>query len=251
LAVLALAGCRALPPPAPLPEASAAQIISRLQARQEGLTSFAARGRLTLLSPGRNATGSAALKGKFPENLRVEVFDLLGRSMFSMATDGRRLELYFPREGKYFKGPATPAHLAAFIPPGVSLSQTLRLLVGDLPLSAGAPSHLRFDPGAKLYVLEWQNEDGSLKERLWVDPEGFFPRKEEWYGPDGRLAFSAELGDYDRLAPGRPQQLKVLTSASQWELRLAYKEFALNPPLTPADLAVPKPPGVAELPLKP
>ena len=91
----------------------------------------------------------------------------------------------------------------------------------------------------------------SLQERLWVAADEFQPRKEEWYEADGQLAFSAELGEFDRLAPGRPAQLKVLTPNPQVELRLTYQEFTPEPSLTPADLVVPRPTGTAVLPLKP
>jgi len=247
-----LAGCKALPPPAPaLPELAAEEILSRLKARQQGLTTFAARGRLTLISPQQNATGTALIKGKLPESLRVDLKDPLGRSVLNFATDGRVVEILFPRENKLFRGPATPTNLAAFIPPGVSLPQALRLMVGDLPLSQGPPARMRHEPKERLYVLEWLNGDGSLRERLGVSAADLQPRQEEWYGDGGQLAFSAELGEFDRLAPGRPQRLKLVTPEPRVELRLTYAEFTSNPSLNSADLTVPRPPGVAELPLKP
>jgi outer membrane lipoprotein-sorting protein len=251
LALAFLGSCRVAGPPAPPPEASVREIIARLHSRQEGVTSFAGRGRLTLLSPERNATGSASLKGRFPDALRVEVYDLLGRSLFSLATDHGRMELLFPREGKYFQGPASPANLAAFIPPGVTLPQALRLLTGDLPLSPGDPARMRYEAETRLYVLEWLNPDGGVRERLWVEPQTYAPRREEWYGEGGVLLFQAELGDYAGPPPGRPRQIKVLTPANQGELRLTYKEFSLNPPLAAGDLTLSAPPGVTALPLKP
>ena len=247
-----LAGCRTLPPAPPVaPGLTADQILSRLEARQEGLSSFALRGRLVLLSPRQNATGTALIKGKLPETLRVDLKDPLGRSVLNFATDGRVVELLFPRENKLLRGPATPTNLAAFIPPGVSLPQTLRLLVADLPLSEGPPARMRYEPGEGMYVLEWLQGDGSLRERLWVQAQGILPRKEEWYGTGGRLAFKAELDEFDRQAAPRPRRLKLISPGPKVELRLTYKDFTPNPSLTPAALAVPRPPGVRILPLKP
>jgi len=252
LVLAVLAGCRTLPPPPPpAPELTAEQILSRLKIRQGGLSSFALRGRLVLLSPRQNATGTALITGKLPETLRVDLKDPLGRSVLNFATDGKVVELLFPRENKLLRGPATPTNLAAFIPPGVSLPQTLRLLVADLPFSEGLPARMRYEPKEGLYVLEWQNHDGSLQERLWVQADGCLPHKEEWYGSGGRLAFSVELGEFNSLSPHRPGQVKLVSPGSKMELRLTYKEFTPNLSLTPADLAVPRPPGVAVLPLKP
>lgn len=252
LVVLAgLAGCRALPPAPVAPELSAEQILSRLKARHGVLTTFAARGRLTLISPQQNATGTGLIKGKLPETLRVDLKDPLGRSVLNFATDGQVVEILFPQESKLLRGPATSANLAAFIPPGVTVSQVLRLLVGDLPLSQGPPASSRFSPGERMYVLEWRKSDGSLQERLWVAAGDVQPRKEEWFEANDRLAFSSELGEFHQGSPGWPQHLKLVTPSPQVELRLVYKDFTPNPSLNPDDLAVPKPPGVAVLPLKP
>lgn len=248
-----LAGCRAVLKPAPpVPELSAAQILSRLQVRHNALTTFAARGRLTLISPHQSATGTALLKGKLPETLKVDLKDPLGRSVLDFATDGQVVEILFPRENKLLRGPATPANLAAFIPPGITPPQALRLLVGDLPLSPGPPDRLHFEPGEGMYVLEWLQSDGSPQERLRVAAGNLQPQKEEWFGADGKVAFSAELGDFHPTSPGWPRQLKLVTPSPQpVELRLVYRDFTPNPALAPGDLTVSRPPGVAVQPLKP
>ncbi|MFZ2087585.1 MAG: hypothetical protein WAU47_03335 [Desulfobaccales bacterium] len=253
LALTMVAGCRAgLRPtsrPTAAPPLSAEQIFSQLKARQGTLNAFDARGRLTLISPEQNATGTALLKGKLPETLKVDIKDPLGRAVLNFYTDGQVVEILFPRENKLLQGPATPTNLAAFIPPGVKVNQVLRLLVGDLPFSQGPPNRMTSEPG--LYVLEWVKSDGSLQERLWVSTDEVQPRKAEWYGANGQLAFSAELGEFGHLAPGRPQQVKLVTANPRVELRLTYREFTPNPALSPAELAVPKPAGVMVQPLKP
>ena len=254
LVIAALAGCRggflrrpkALPVAAQLPPE---QVVSQLRARQGQLTSFAAKGRVTLVSPEQNATGTATIKGKLPETLRVDLKDPLGRSVLSFYTDGQQVEILFPRENKLLTGPATPTNLSSFIPAGVKLPQALRLMVGDLPLSQGKPA--RMSQESDRYVLEWQAPDGSLMERLWVSAAEVQPVKDEWYGPGGRLIFSAELGEYGKVAVGRPAHVKLATTSPRVELLLTYKDFTPNPTLTPADLAVPRPLGVVVQTLKP
>jgi outer membrane lipoprotein-sorting protein len=254
---VALVGChgglRGVRPKAPpvAVKLSPDQVLSQLKARQGQLTTFAARGRITLVSPEQNATGTAIIKGKLPETLRVDLKDPLGRSVLSFYTDGQLVEILFPRENKLFQGPATPTNLSAFIPAGVQVSQALQLMVGDLPLSQGKPARMNLESDGNMYVLEWLAGDGSLQERLWVTAGDVQPAKDEWYGPGGRLIFSAELGDFNQVAPGRPQHLKLVTTTPRVELLLTYKDFTPNPSLTPADLAVPRPPGVVGQHLKP
>ncbi len=249
LGVLAMAGCRTVPPPPPVPRlASAKEILSILKARQTGLDSFQTKGRLTLLAPGRSYSGTARLKGRLPSTLRVDILDFFGRSLLNFASDGQQVEVLFPREGKLFYGPATPGNLAAFIPPGVTVDQALKVLAGDLPLSAGEPAEWRHDTATEAYLLTWKNPGGSLKERLWVDSQSLYPVKDEWYGSDGRLSFTAELSEF---AGDRPQQITFKTTEPVTELRLALQNMQLNPSFNRADLRVPHLPGVVRVPFRP
>ncbi len=247
--LLAAFGCRTLPPPPPAPGvASARELLYLLKARQAGLQSFQAKGRLTLIAPGRSYSGTGRLKGSLPSSLRVDVLDLFGRSLLSFASDGRQVEVLFPREGKMFYGPATPGNLAAFVPPGVTVPQALKVLTADLPLSAGEPSQWLRDTEHNAYLMVWTNPDGSLRERLWVDAQSLYPVKEEWCGDHGKAVFTAELSDF---AKDRPQQIKLKTTTPATELRLAFQDLEINPPLKPGDLKVPELPGVEKIPFKP
>ena len=240
-------------PPAPPPPhvQSASEILFQVRARQQDLKTFEAKGRLTLLSPDRNYSGTGLIKGRFPTTLRVDILDFFGHTLLSFSSDGREVQIFSPKEAKFFTGAATPGNLAAFIPPGVTLPQTLRLLTGDLPLSTEAPTTWHYDSAAGVYLLEWLNPDGSKRERLWVAAAGWYPRKEEWYDAGGQLRFTVELSDFDRLGPGRPQHIKLHTRQPELELRLAYKEMRLNPVLNPGDFTVARPPAAVEVPLKP
>ena len=249
LALLAAAGCRTLPPPPPVPRvASADELIYLLKARQTGLQSFEAKGRLTLIAPGRSYSGTGRLKGRLPSSLRVDILDLFGRSLLNFASNGQQVEVLFPREGKMFYGPATPGNLAAFVPPGVTLPQALKVLTADLPLSVGDPVEWRLDREHDAYLMIWKNPDGTLRERLWVDARSLYPVKDEWYGDHGKLAFTAELSEFSK---DRPQRIKFMTTDPETELRLAFQDMDLNPPINPGDLNVPKLPGIEKIPFKP
>lgn len=248
-----LGGCRALPPAAPLTAViSADHLLARLKARQNQVQSFQARGRVIFLSPERNYSGTALLKGKMPTTLRLDILDFLGRSGLSFASDGTEMQVLSPREGKFFYGPATPKNLAsALMPPAVTLPQVLRLLVGGLPLSSGPPHRCDYDAAQGLYLLEWRQPDGTLQERLWVKAEGLFPSKGEWYGEAGQVRFTIELADFGRLPTDLPGQITLRTNSPKSELRLFYKEMQANPHLAPADLVLTPPPQVQVVPLGP
>jgi len=249
-ALLALGGCAALPPAPPVAVVTPEDLLSRLQARQQQVRSFQARGRVTLLSPERNYAGTSGLfKGLAPTTLRVDLYDPLGRSLLNFLSDGHEVEVFFPREARLCRGQATPANLAALIPPAVTLHQALRLLVAAVPLSPEAPDRLDFETAQGQYLLEWRNPNGTTRERLWLEGQGLNPVKDDWLGEDGLLKFSVEWGDFGRLAPDLPGKIILRTFTPAAELRLTYSELKVNPALTAADLALEPPPGVTVVPL--
>ncbi len=249
---LCLGGCAAVPPAKPPTTIiSPDELLLRLRSRQELVRSFQGKGRLTFLSPERNYSGTAFLKGIVPTSLRVDILDFLGRSLLNFSSNGQEVQVLSPKEGKFYFGKATPANLAAFIPPAVTLPQVLRLLVGGVPLSPGPPSKWQYHPAQEGYLLEWHHADGSLKERLWVKAADLNPSKEEWFGPAGQPLFTVELGDYGTLSSDLPGQITLRTTAPQAELRLAYRELQVNPNLPPGDLELKAPPAMAVVPLGP
>jgi hypothetical protein len=249
LILICLGGCRTLPPsPPPVTGLSSEDLLARLRGRGQQVKTFQAKGRITFLSPRQNYSGTALLAGQLPASLKVDVFDFLGRTILSFATDGTTVKVLSPRENKLFFGPASPGNLAAFIPPTVTLPQAMRLLVGALPLSPGLPDRFDYQAASGRYLLEWGQGD-KVQERLWVSAQGLFPVQEEWFGGASQPHFTAELGDFGTLTPDLPAKIILKTSTPKMEMRLVFGDLKLNPPLTPPELTLSPPPGVVEVPL--
>ncbi len=225
-------------------------LVARLQATRPQVRSFDAKGRLTYLSPKWNYSGTSLIKGRLPDTIRADVLDVLGRSLLFFYSNGQQVQVLSPKEGKFYRGVASPGNLAAFIPPAMTLQQALRLMVGDLPLSSGQPVRSEYEVKQGRYLFEWQYPGGSIKERLWVEAQEMQPVQDEWFGPGGRLHFSATFTNYGQITPGLPGQITVKTLEPKGELRLTYSDMTVNPPLKDTDLSVPKPAGVTEVPLK-
>jgi hypothetical protein len=252
LVFLTLAGCRALPPAGPPTAVSSGEeLLARLQSRYQNIQSFQARGRITFLSPRQNYAGSILLKGRLPATLRIDVLDFFGRTILNFATDGTQVQMLSPKEGKLFRGPATPRNLASFIPPTVSLTQAVRLLVAAVPFSSGAPQRFTYDPSRGQYLLEWTGPGGALQERLWVESRELYPAEDAWYGGRQEPRFTADFSGFGLPAPGVPEKITIKSASPKMELRLVYQELVLNPSLAPGDLVLQPPPGVAVVPLRP
>jgi hypothetical protein len=247
--VLLLGGCQTLPPtPPPVTGLTAKEVLSQLRSRQQKVQSFQAKGRITYLSPKENYSGTTLMAGRLPATLKVNILDFLGRTILTFATNGNEVKILSPRESKLFSGPATPGNLAAFIPPTVSLSQTVHLLVGALPFSSGPPDYFTFEAATGRYLLEWRR-GSALTERLWVQAQGLNPVADEWYGGAALPRFSAELAGYGSLAPHLPEKITLKSTTPKKELRLVYSELKVNPPLIPTALTLTAPHGFAVIPL--
>lgn len=238
-----LAGCRTLLPPPPPVAVSPREALEAWRARQEGIQAFQARVRLTLLAPGRSYSGSARLSAGLPSSVRLEVTDLFGRSLMTFASDGEEVAVLFPREGRMLRGPATPQTLAAFIPPGVTLAQCVRLLTAGVPLSDGEPQSWQEQGEPGSWLLVWNGADGQPRERLWLTHGR--PRRLEWRGEGGQPGFEAEFGEFTGPRDW-PRQIRIKTPHPPTELRVSFGDLTLNPPLTEADFRLSRPPGVKE-----
>ena len=250
-ALLALGGCATLPPAPSAPLTPPADLLNQLHSREEQVQSFQAKGRIVVISPERRYAGSGLLLGQGPSTLRADVYDPLGRTLLGFASNGREVAVLSPQEAKFYRGPATPANLAALVPPSVTLPQALKLLTAAVPLSPGPPARQEFDRAQGQYLLEWQNPDGTPKERLWVEAQGLNPVKDDWFGEGGPHNFSVEWGDFGRLGPHLPGKVTLRTYSPLAELRLTYSELQVNPVLTASDLTLQPPPGVTVVPLRP
>jgi hypothetical protein len=244
LAGVVLNGCRTLPPaPPPTAVSSAAELLARLHDRDKTSAGLQARGRITFLSPQRNYSGTVLLKARRPANLRVDILDLFGRRALSFATNGQQVQILSPHDNKFFQGPASPRNLAAFIPPSVTLEQAVRLLTEALPLSSGPPSRFEYQSATGQYYLEWR-QGAALQERLWVAAQGLYPVKEEYFGGASQARFTAEWTDFGQAAPDFPGKITLKSAVPKLELRLAYTELRLNPPLPAAAWTLTPPPGL-------
>jgi hypothetical protein len=118
--------------------------------------------------------------------------------------------------------------------------------VGALPLSPGPPDRFDYQTETGRYLLEW-GQGSKLQERLWVEAQGLYPVQEEWFGGSPEPRFTAELANFGVLAPEIPEKITLKTTTPKMELRLVYRDLKLNPPLTPAELTLTPPPGIAEV----
>ncbi len=208
-ALLLVWGCAAVRPlPPPQVVGSPAELLSRLKPRETQVNSLKARAQITLISPQKTYSGTAILRVQRPQNLKVEVRDILGRNLMGFVSDGQTVKVFFPQEGKLYRGPATARNLAPFIPPPVTLTEVVKALLGDPLLMAPERPKLGYEAGGR-YQLDLTSPGG--RERLWVDSRDFNPVKLEMSDREEKPLFTLEFQDFGPLPAGLPKKVILYT----------------------------------------
>lgn len=158
----------------PLPEHLRTSGVDELRQRIEGARSpvqkYFAEARMTYFGGvGRRIKGTASLAVMRPRSLR---YDLIGPAgvIEAFATDGERLQLLIPGEGRLLEGPATPQNvdrMMSFAPLHLDPEGWVALLFGEVSIPPTA--QLRYDETVGHFVIHW-SEAGS-EVTLGVDPQ--------------------------------------------------------------------------------
>jgi hypothetical protein len=129
---------------------------------------------------GERLAGRAALMIQHPNRLRYESLPPLGPPDFFLSLDGNRLAAFDPAQGAFYRGQATAANLARFLPLALPPARLVPLLLGQPPEEDEGTLQGRWEEG--LYRIDRQGQ-GERGDTLWIDPAG--QRLLRWEGASG------------------------------------------------------------------
>jgi hypothetical protein len=233
-----LAGC-ALRPPAPLPPASAHELLETLAARRAAISTLRARARLRAGLEGV-WTREALLVAR-PDALRIDVLTPFGLAL-AVGARADVLWAYPPAERTRYEGAATPTNLNRFLGAPLEVADIVDILLGVPPArEVTGPPELSVTRERE-YQLTLPLAGGT--QTIWFagDSRAVLRAEERRAGGIAlRVAF-AEYKD------GFPRALEIGAPASGASVRLAYDQVEPNATLD-ASLFAP-PPASRVLPLE-
>ena len=242
IALLAAAGCatRPVPSPSPVPPPSEADLRTAVSACHGGRENFTGRARIRV----RGVDGTAALRGwitvRFPESIRLEVQDPIGRPTFFAVVDGGVLRVFDAAGQAYYRGPATAANVDRFLKIDLEPAWAARILTGVAARGvawepSGGPS------GRDPFVARTTD---APPWSLTLGRDGARVTRAE-RAADGASGFVAEFSDFaGERGCDFPRTIHARAVASGAEIDMIYGSVEWDRPLPPDFFVLPVPEGV-------
>jgi len=233
-----LNGCARLFP-APVNDAAAVALLSRLEQNNSQLDQFKGIMRLRIESNRQDFSGRAAWAADAPSQLRVELLNMLGQPITSMAANGSELKIISRPDSKTYRLQQTRTSLEPLIEIPFGVDDLISLLAGRIPL----PDHaavLMSREGSAEESIELVNRWHATVARLYLDNSGK-PRQLKVYNDQGDQAYRIDWIQWqtvDALILPRELELHGIDKQSAWML---IDRFWPQDQLPPSTFELPSP----------
>jgi len=231
------------------PEAILASISQRWQA----IDDLRALARTTLTSAQGRYHARQTLLWRRPASVRMDTLSLFGQPIMTLVADPTGASIYYPQEGRFFRGPATAPTFARVIGLPIDLEDVAPLLLGSLQLP---PAHkaatIHVQPDAGMSLLRFLDTGGQLIQDVWVNPDQQLPQRALRYNTHGLPAVDIAYSDFRPIGEHVliPFELTIWVPHIETEVRLQFLTVDLNPGLSPTVFQLSPPAGVQVSPLE-
>lgn len=229
--------------PANLPSAESLRQI--VHERRDALHSLRAESHISVSGAQRSGSAREVLLVQRPDQLRVEVFSLLGTAFVLTATDGH-LAAYVRSENRFYRGPATPDNLARYTGVPLAVPDVVELLMGVPPQRSVGYGSVFWDP-VKGQVRLWQSTSRGVQVVAFAGSP-LVPAGVEERSRDDRLLWRASFSDYVAVgALSVPRSIHFEIPDLQEHVDIELDSPEVNRPLAESLFALNAPPGSEEV----
>lgn len=224
---------------------SAEELLKRIAVAESQIVTLKGDGKLGVNSPQGNGSVTLFVAVTHPSNIHLEQLDFFGRPQGVLVTDGERFGLYNGQDAKYYRGPASPANLARFLPVVMPPAELAALLLGRMPRIRADATEMTFDDKEGVFVLKLVR--GEIVQTVQVKPPTYRVVKSTVVG---LKAYDVEFGDIGVYgAVSIPKKAKLVAASAKTSVELTYKDITINEPpdLTLFDMAPPEGVPVVEV----
>lgn len=217
---------------------SAEELLKRVAQAEAQVVALKGDGKLYVDSPQGKGSVGLFVAVAHPAFIHIEQLDFFNRPQGVLVTDGQDFGLYDAKEGKYFRGPASPANLGRFLPVVLPPAELTALMLGRAPRLPPESSELSVDEKLGVYVLTLKR--GAVTQTLHVQPPSHRVVKST---VQGITAYDVEFGDIaDYGAVTLPRKIQLVAPSAKTTVELTWKDVTVNEPpdLTLFDLSPPE-----------
>ena len=150
---------------------SAEELLRRINVAESQIYSLKGDAKLIVDAPQGKGAVSLFAAVTHPAFIHIEQLDFFGRPQGVLVTDGERFGLYMAQDGKYYRGPATPANLSRFLPLLIPPAELAAVMLGRAPRIPHESLEMRFDDKTQQLVLVIIR--GRVRQTLHVQPPSY------------------------------------------------------------------------------
>jgi hypothetical protein len=236
-----LAGCHPRVPPPDLSR-DPADLLGQVQAAQARVQSVRGEARTGVESPSGGGTTSQFIAAARPDRLHVEVLDFFGNVVAVLSAADGRFGLYDAQARVFYRGTASPAHLARLVPLPLPAEDLVAILCGTAPLlPGGAPVDAAPGDG----VVNLTLRAGDRTQRLSVSGGAAVERAElRTAGAPAPGDYDVELDSFRKVDGGWfPFKVALRAQSPTVKIDLRWTDVEVNAPLEAALFHVEPPRG--------
>lgn len=203
---------------------SAEELLARINVAESQIYSLKGDAKLHVDSPQGKGAVSLFAAVTHPSYVHIEQLDFFGRPQSMFVTDGTRFGLYMTQEGKYFRGPATPANLARFLPLVMPPSELASVMLGRAPRIPPGKLEMRFDDKSQQLVLVISRD--KVRQILHVQPPSYRVVKST---AENLAAYELEFTDLTtENGITLPRHASLDARSAKTKVELVWKEVTVN-----------------------
>ena len=213
------------------------ELLRRIEVAESQIYSLKGDAKLIVDAPQGKGAVSLFAAVTHPAYIHIEQLDFFGRPQGVLVTDGTRFGLYLQQDGKYYRGPASPANLSRFLPLVMPPAELAAVMLGRAPRIPPDSLEMRFDDQRQQLVLVLTR--GKVRQTLHVQPPSYRVVKSTAENLD---AYDLEFGDIvAENGVTLPRHAALDARSAKTSVELIWKEVAINeaPDLTLFDFEPP------------
>lgn len=203
-------------------------ILTVLKQRNQEIKSFKGIGRIKISDLQSRRSARFAFAGQ-DRKLRLEILDIAGQPLISLAYDGEWLYLAQHAENRFYQKKSLAGNLQQFITIPLTIRELIALLSGRVPLIEYASAALERDPGGQGYRLilsgSWLQRG---REHIALAPDMKTVQRYERFDGRGKLIYAADIKS-EKQADGHwiPQRLSF-ADTNQHQLLMDIETYRPN-----------------------
>lgn len=203
---------------------TAEELLRRINVAESQVYSIKGDAKLIVDAPQGKGAVSLFAAVTHPAFIHIEQLDFFGRPQGVLVTDGTRFGLYLAQEGKYYRGPATPANLSRFLPLLIPPAELAAVMLGRAPRIPAGKLEMRFDDQRQQLVLTITR--GRARQTLHVQPPSYRVVKSTAENLNVYELGFGDLATDDGVTS--PRRATLDARAAKTSIELIWKDVAIN-----------------------